>query len=108
VQTLLNEPFEIAWGSSIYARVKAYNVIGNSEFSEPGNDAVILSVPSAPTSLVNVPENTSGFQIGLSWFPPVTTGGVEILDYRIFSDQGLGTGVFVIVDSSCKDEQYTV
>lgn len=61
VTTLLNEPFEIPWGSSIYARVKAFNVIGESQWSEPGNDAVILSVPSAPTNLVDVPEITNGF-----------------------------------------------
>jgi hypothetical protein len=86
VSTLLKYPFEIQWGSSIYARVKAYNVIGESSFSVPGNDAVILSVPSAPTNIVNVPEVTSGFEIGLAWFAPTTTGGVEILDYRVFSD----------------------
>lgn len=86
VSTLLKYPFEIQWGSSIYARVKAYNVIGESSFSVPGNDAVILSVPSAPTNIVNVPEVTNGFEIGLAWFAPTTTGGVEILDYRVFSD----------------------
>lgn len=100
VTTLLAPPFEIPWGSSIYARVKAYNVIGNSDFSEPGNDAVILSVPSAPTTLRDVPDITTGFQIGLEWFAPSTTGGVEILDYRVFSDQGSGTDdSWIIVDS---------
>jgi hypothetical protein len=47
----MQPPFDIPWGSSIWARVQAVNVIGNSEFSEAGNGAMILSVPGAPTDL---------------------------------------------------------
>ena len=61
VSTLLNAPFDIPFGSSIFARVKAYNVIGSSEWSEAGNGALIVSVPSKPTNLQNVPEQTTGF-----------------------------------------------
>jgi len=61
VSTLLKAPFDIPFGSSIYAKVKAFNIIGSSDFSEVGNDAVILSVPSAPTNLINVIENTNGY-----------------------------------------------
>lgn len=56
VTTLLQAPFEIPWGSSIYARVKATNVMGESGYSEAGNGALIMSVPSSPTNLANVPE----------------------------------------------------
>lgn len=108
VTTLLDAPFEIPWGSEIWARVKAFNIIGESIFSVPGNDAVILSVPSAPTNLVDVPEITNGFQIGLQWFAPQLTGGVEIIDYRVYSDTGLENDEFVIVDSSCSTTAYTV
>jgi large repetitive protein len=61
VSLLLDAPFDIPYGSSIFARVKAYNVIGSSEWSEAGNGALIVSVPSKPTNLQNVPEQTTGF-----------------------------------------------
>lgn len=108
VSTLLSPPFDIPYGSSIYARVKAHNIVGSSEWSEVGNDAVILSVPSQPTNLVNVLENSDGFQIALRWFTPEHAGGVEVLDYRILSDEGLGTGEFIVADSSCKETEYVV
>ena len=38
----------------------------------------------------------------------MTTGGVPILDYRIYSDEGLGTNTYIIVDSSCMNESYLV
>lgn len=70
VTTLMNPPFEIPWGSSIWARVQAVNVIGSSSFSSAGNGAILLSVPGAPTDLENIPETTNGFQIGISWIAP--------------------------------------
>jgi hypothetical protein len=36
------------------------------------------------------------------------TGGVEIIDYRVYSDTGLENNEFVIVDSSCSTTAYTV
>jgi Fibronectin type III domain len=47
-----------------------------------------MSVPSAPTGLLNVPSNTTGTQIGLSWTAPTQTGGTPILDYKVYYDQG--------------------
>lgn len=101
-------PFETPWGASIWVRVLATNVIGSSEFSEAGNGAILLSVPGAPTDLNDLPETTTGFQIGLSWIAPVQEGGVDINDYRIFSDLGLGTSIYEIIDSNVLTEYYTM
>ena len=52
-------PFNLAWGSSIYAIVIATNIKGSSASSAEGNGAVILRVPDAPTSLADAPDITS-------------------------------------------------
>lgn len=50
---LKNAPFNLPWGSSIYAKVTAVNVYGNSLESVEGNGAKILTVPDAPVNLAN-------------------------------------------------------
>jgi len=45
-------PFELPWGSEVWARVKAWNYYGNYGYSGSGNGAVITTYPDAPTTLV--------------------------------------------------------
>jgi hypothetical protein len=40
--------FTLEWGASIYAKVLAYNVYGDSLISLEGNGAVIVTIPDAP------------------------------------------------------------
>jgi len=44
-------PFNLPWASSIYAKVRAHNIVGYSAYSAVGNGAVILKVPYAPENL---------------------------------------------------------
>jgi hypothetical protein len=67
ISVLTAAPYLIPWGSSIYATVQAFNVIGSSTVSAAGNGATILIVPDAPTNLANVPAVTSATQVGLTW-----------------------------------------
>lgn len=53
ISALQSVPFNLPWGSAIYVKVSATNVVGTSEFSPLGNGAVILKVPDAPTDLTN-------------------------------------------------------
>jgi len=46
-------PFNLPWGSSVYAKVIATNIYGNSLPSNFGNGAIILTYPDAPTTLQN-------------------------------------------------------
>lgn len=46
-------PFNLAWGASIYAKVKATNYLGSSVFSDQGNGAIIRTYPLDPINLVN-------------------------------------------------------
>ena len=53
ISTLLGAPFNLVYGSSVYARSAAINIIGSSLFSTAGNGAVIAMsyAPDAPVNL---------------------------------------------------------
>lgn len=59
ISDLIKAPYHWPWGSSIYANVKASNVIGDSLTSADGNNAIILTVPDKPTTLANNPGVTT-------------------------------------------------
>ncbi len=60
ITVLRADPFNIAWGSSIHAKVLATNIVGSSSYSAVGNGAVILTVPDGPVNLANTVTVTSG------------------------------------------------
>lgn len=51
--TLLAEPYSLAYGDSVYAKVKARNALGDSDYSSVENGAVILTGPDPPTDLAD-------------------------------------------------------
>jgi len=65
ISTLRSAPFNLPWGSSVFAKVSATNLYGTSDESLQGNGAVILTVPDAPLSVQDDPLVTSGTQIAL-------------------------------------------
>jgi hypothetical protein len=67
VTTLKAAPFEVPWGDGIYVQVAANNVLDDSDPSEAGNGAIIVTVPFAPQNLEEVPSITNKNQIGLQW-----------------------------------------
>ena len=52
------------------AKVLATNKIGNSDYSQNGSGANLITKPDAPTSFVNVPSITNANKVGLSWVKP--------------------------------------
>jgi hypothetical protein len=69
-------PYNLAAGTSVYAKVISYNSIGNSVESPVGNGAIIkLSLkPDAPVLSQNL-ESSTKTQIGLTWQDGVYNGG---------------------------------
>jgi len=43
--------YQLSWGSSIYAKIIAYNYYGYSVESPKGNGAIILTYPDSPINL---------------------------------------------------------
>lgn len=85
VTSLRASPFQLAWGSSIYARVIATNNLGSSIASDAGNGAVILTYPAEPLNLENNLDVTWATVIGLKWDEGVESGGTPVIDYTVFS-----------------------
>lgn len=79
-------PFSLAYGSSVYAKLLATNVVGSSGYSAAGNGAIILSTPGAPTSLVNNVAVSTATSLLMTWVAPVLTGGSPVIDYRVYYD----------------------
>ncbi len=59
VSVLRNEPFTHEWGSSIWAKVSANNVIGLGPYSAIGNGAIMLTTPDPPINFFNNPDVTN-------------------------------------------------
>jgi len=105
VTYLRASPFNLAWGTSVYAKVIATNAYGASVESNPGNGAVITTTPDAPISLA---ENTSlrtKSTLGLTWSKADFIGGAEIIDYRVSIAQS--GGIYSVLASNVVNPSYT-
>jgi hypothetical protein len=98
VNLLRTAPFSLEWGSSIWAKITVTNIIGTTAYSAPGNGAIMLTSSDAPLDLSNVPDITTGSQVGLMWTDGLVSGGAPVEDYQLTWDQG--TGTFVVLMSN--------
>lgn len=99
-------PYSLDWGDSIWAKIVATNLVGNSEESDEGNGAVILTNPDAPVSLANDNTSTSASQITLTWSDGASNGGAPIIDYRVlYANEGSGS--FVVLASGVSGTTHT-
>jgi hypothetical protein len=98
ISSLTSAPFNLEFGDSVYAKVRATNLVGNSAYSAVGNGGVLLTTPGAPLSLANNVAVSTKTQIGLTWYEGISNGGTPVLDYRIHykADEG---NYSVLVDS---------
>jgi hypothetical protein len=98
------EPYSLEWGASVWAKVIATNVYGDSLESAPANGAVITTNPDAPVQLQEVQEQRTKSTLGLTWTPAEFTGGALIEDYSIYiAEQG---GAFTELASSLTSAEY--
>lgn len=105
VTALRTNPYNLEWGSSVYAKIIATNSYGNSLESLEGNGAIITTTPDVPTSVIEVYADRTKSTLGLSWISPVFTGGDVIIDYRInIAEQG---GAFSVLESGITGTTYT-
>lgn len=105
VEVLYEEPYNLVLGDSIYAKVLASNYYGEGPVSAPGNGATIVLVPHPPTSLTNDGAITDATKVGFYWSDGASSGGRDILDFRIWYDQSLDE--FIILEEAVTERTYT-
>lgn len=60
-------PFDLTWGSDVYAKITATNLYGDSFVSLIGNGGTIVTIPNKPINLIeNYPDRTPT-ALGLQW-----------------------------------------
>ena len=103
VSVLVAEPYNLVYGSHIYAKVTATNAYGTSDESEQGNGARIYSVPSTVVVSNYVP-GTSATKVTIQWTEPVDKGGAEVDDYQIY--YALPAEEFAVLASGVTSREY--
>jgi len=83
ITALMAAPYSLNWGDSVYAKVKATNVVGDSAESSAGNGATLLTNPDAPVSLAEDTVATTATNIAMTWSAGAADGGTAVIDYRV-------------------------
>ena len=83
MQTLRAAPFELPWGSEVFAKLVAKNAYGESPESDAGGGAIMVGVPDAPTQLKEDFSERGKTTLGLLWSDGASNGGLEIIDYKL-------------------------
>lgn len=91
VSTLRTAPFSLTWGATVVGRVQAINIYGNSAFSISGGSGVLITNPDPPISLAEIFSSRTATTLRISWQDGPSNGGSPIIDYAVYSDQGLLT-----------------
>jgi hypothetical protein len=65
--TLTTSPFSLSYGESVYARVVATNIKGDSVESDEGNGAIIITKPDVPENLLEDTQYRTESALGLVW-----------------------------------------
>ena len=83
--TLKGAPYNLPWGSSVFASVFASNIYGDGT-TGTGNGAKILTNPDAPLNLALDLTKMTPTAIGLTWALGVANGGAAVTEYRLSYD----------------------
>jgi hypothetical protein len=97
-EVLHDVPFDLPWGSHIYARVIATNIYGSSEISVDGNGGIIVHQPEKPINLVEDYSLRTPTTLGLMWDNGLDDGGLPVLDFRISYSEV--DGIYSLLESN--------
>jgi len=101
----MNAPYSLKYGSSIYVKVVAYNIYGDSVISDAGNGAVIYTYADSPLDLAETVEARTSSTITFTWSEGAENGGSSVIDYQVSYDNVVGP--FVVLASNIVDKTYT-
>jgi len=67
VSVLTAEPYSLTWADSVWVVMSATNAYGTSVYSDPGNGAILYTIPDPPFSLVEETGYRTATTLGFSW-----------------------------------------
>jgi hypothetical protein len=102
--TLKASPYLLVKDDSVMVKIISVNVYGESDYSSQGSGAVIQLVPDAPISLANDPLTTTDIVIRFTWSDGISDGGIAIIDYTVYYDQG--TSAFIELEAGVTTQFY--
>jgi hypothetical protein len=105
---LIISPYSLELNEGIYAKIIAYNFYGDSAYSPEGNGGQVKLVPDTPINLLNDASTTTDLTIRFTWSEGASNGGVSILDYHVYYDQGSSTWIFLASTGTDKFYQTSV
>lgn len=97
VNLLITAPFNLPWGSRVYTKIIATNIKGDSEASDAGTGAVIITYPDPPVNLVENVAQRSSSTLGFTWTEGENNHGAEVTSYRV--SYSLNGGPFYVLAS---------
>ena len=105
VSILISSPFNLAWGTQVYAKVIATNIYGDSDTSPVGAGANLVTNPDPPVNLQEYLPDRTISTLGITWSNGAFNGGDVILDYRIsIADE---SGVYSYLADGLTSAHYT-
>jgi hypothetical protein len=102
----MNAPYSLTWGSSVYAKLVAYNIYGDSVISGAGNGAVIYTLADAPLDLAEDIQTRTPSSLTITWSEGADNGGNSVIDYQVSYDKAIG--VFEVLASNILDKSLAV
>jgi hypothetical protein len=105
IYILQDWPYNLPWGSSINAKISAYNSYGDSDESAYGNGALITTNPDAPMNLEDVIASRTSTSLTFLWDEGVVNGGATVTSYRVSYDQAVDS--WVVLSETATGTQYT-
>lgn len=104
-------PYSHVLDEEVWVKIIAINYYGESPISEPGNDGLVKLIPDAPVNLDNDPVVTDHTKIRFLWDEGSSNGGIPVLDYAIYYDEGSnwldGEANFVLLETGVPTSYYT-
>ena len=89
-------------GSAYKYRVVAINSVGESNASADSDVIIAANAPDPPVDLERI--YADGSMITIEWTAPIETGGIPVIDYKVFWDYGEG-GTFVEIASTTSNDK---
>jgi len=98
--------YGLSWGSSVYAKVVAFNTYGYSNESPLSSPTVLMTNPDEPINLIENTNLRSFTQIAMVWDDGLSGNGSPVYAYVVSVAIGLDSTSFTVLDDNVITKNY--